>query len=263
LSIPAEAPSPALATLLDALIVLEDLDANGPNPLGWSPLPIDRAEQTGTLDQWLALPGDGPQRVVLPGLHTIAERGGKAARRRGAPPPGSELFYASCSLMSAGAETVLLSRWRVGGQSTLDVIREFIQELPHAPAADAWQRSVRLALETPVDPARELRVKPGKVDVELMAKHPFFWAGYMVLDTGWRPAEEPPDAAPPVPAANNSGAAAEVEPKEDGEPPPPAEAAPQDATDVPPPRPTPPGSASRRTGSAAAPAERNSDEPAS
>jgi hypothetical protein len=177
---------------LDSLVVLDDVETNGPDPLAWAPLPIDRAEQFGALREWLVLPGDGPQRVLLPGMHTAAERGGKAPRRRGpaAALPGSELFYASCGLMSAGAETILLSRWRVGGQSTLDLVREFVQELPHTSAADAWQRSVQLTKESPVDPANELRVKPGKDPVELTAAHPFFWAGYLVVDSGWQPEQE-------------------------------------------------------------------------
>jgi hypothetical protein len=206
LATPAPAPSPLLATLLDALLVIEDVDALGVDPLAWSPLPIDRNPQQGALDHWMALPGNGPQRILLPGMHTAAERGGKAARSRrgGSVPPGDELFFASCGLMSAGAETMLLSRWRVGGQSTLDLVREFVQELPHAAAADAWQRSVQLAQELPIDPTSEPRVKAGKDPVEFTAKHPFFWAGYLVIDSGWRPpAPEPaadPAAAPPVAA---------------------------------------------------------------
>ncbi len=207
LDAPSEIPSPTLATLLDALVVLADVNAEGVDPLAWSPLPIDRADQVGMLDQWLALPGDGPQRILLPGMHTLAERGGKPSRRRGAAAPGNELFFASCSLMSAGAETLLLSRWRVGGQSTLDLVREFVQELPNAPAGGAWRRSVQLAMETPVDPAAELRVKAGKDPVELTAKHPFFWAGYLVVDSGWRPPEEEADAAAD-PAPADAGAAA-------------------------------------------------------
>ena len=165
------------------------------------------------------LPGAGPQRIMLPGMHTLAERGGKGgSRRRGATvAPGDDLFYASCALMSAGAETMLLSRWRVGGQSTLDLVREFVQELPHTAAAEAWQRSVQLAMEAPIDPLNELRVKAGNDPVELTAAHPFFWAGYLVVDSGWRPEElevesavevegegpiEPPaDAKPPGIAA--------------------------------------------------------------
>jgi hypothetical protein len=114
--------------------------------------------------------------------------------------------------MSAGAETALLSRWRVGGQSALDLVREFAQELPHTSAADAWQRSVQLLGESPIDPANEIRVKVGKNPVEIKGSHPFFWAGYLVVDSGWRPeaaaeeglvaAPEPgADPAAPAPAA--------------------------------------------------------------
>ncbi|HYO25420.1 MAG TPA: hypothetical protein VEQ85_10790, partial [Lacipirellulaceae bacterium] len=77
LELPSPAPSPDVASLLDALVVLRDVDANGPDPFAWSPLPIDRAEEVGALDQWLAIGGDGPQRVILPAMHTLAERGGK------------------------------------------------------------------------------------------------------------------------------------------------------------------------------------------
>jgi len=235
LASPLPAPSPVVASLLDALVVLDDIEMPA-DPLDLTPLPLDRSRPQGSLEQWLALPASGPQRIVLPGMHTPAERGGKAARsRRGgtSAAPGDELFYASCSLMSAGAETLLLSRWRVGGQSTLDLVREFVQELPHTAAADAWQRSVQLAMEMPVDPLSELRVKAGKDAVELTAAHPFFWAGYLVVDSGWRP-EEPElqegqvaepvaaPAVPPVPGAADAGKA-----------PPPAEAAAAPAAVVP------------------------------
>jgi hypothetical protein len=226
---PLPAPSPIVASLLDELIVLDDVETQGEHPLAWSPLPLDRSEQQGALEQWLALPGAGPQRIMLPGMHTLAERGGKGGSRRrgGAVAPGDDLFYASCALMSAGAETMLLSRWRVGGQSTLDLVREFAQELPHTAAAEAWQRSVQLAMESPIDPLNELRVKGAKDPVELTAAHPFFWAGYVVVDSGWRP-EEPEDQ--PVVAAEDGEAPEE---------PPPADAKAQGVA-APPPVPAPP-----------------------
>jgi tetratricopeptide (TPR) repeat protein len=239
LTAPSEVASPTIASMLDALIVLADVDAAGPDPLAWSPLPIDRAEQAGALDEWLALPGDGPQRILLPGMHTLAERGGKAPRRRDAPPAGSELFYGSCSLMSAGAETVLMSRWRVGGQSTIDLMREFIQELPNTAAPDAWRRSVELAMESPVDPASELRVKAGKEAVELTAKHPFFWAGYLVVDSGWRPEEQEgakhaPPAGPEVPPPPANAAPPAVAPAEKAPPAVPAPPQPAAGVEAPP-----------------------------
>jgi hypothetical protein len=200
---PLPAPSPAVASLLDQLLVLDDVDTQGEHPFAWAPLPLDRNEQQGALHEWQSLAGTGPQRMILPGMHTLAERGGKvSSRRRGATAvaPGDDLFFASCGLMSAGGETLLLSRWRVGGQSTLDLTREFMQELPHTAAADAWQRSVQLAMQTPVDPLSELRVKAGRDPVELTAAHPFFWAGYLVVDSGWRPEELPVEGEGEAPA---------------------------------------------------------------
>jgi hypothetical protein len=83
------------------------------------------------------------------------------------------------------------------------LVREFVQELPHGSAADAWQRSALLARETPLDASQEPRLKQLDDSAEpIGADHPFFWAGYMLLDTGTRPAEEPPEAADAEPAAN-------------------------------------------------------------
>ena len=62
-------------------------------------------------------------------------------------------------MMSTGARTVLISRWRPGGQSSYDLIREFVQELPEMTAADAWQRSIELVSRMPLDPTMEPRVK--------------------------------------------------------------------------------------------------------
>ncbi len=200
---PLPAPSPLVSSLLDSLVVLDDIETNG-DPMELSPLPLDKSPQQGALARWTELPGVGPQRVLLPGMHTPAERGGKVAARsrRSAGPaaaPGDELFFTSCSLIEAGAETMLLSRWRVGGQSTLDLMREFLQSLPDTAAADAWQRSIELTMQMPIDPLTELRVKAGKSHADLTGAHPFFWAGYLVVDTGWRP--EPPPAKPGKPMA--------------------------------------------------------------
>jgi hypothetical protein len=250
---PLPAASPVVASLLDALVVLDDVETQGEHPLAWSPLPLDRNEQQGALAEWQGLVGVGPQRIVLPAMHTLAERGGKAAtRRRGGSSvaPGDDLFYASCGLISSGAETLLLSRWRVGGQSMLDLVREFAQELPHAPAADAWQRSVELAMQMPVDPLSELRVKTGKDAADLTAAHPFFWAGYLVVDTGWRPEESEPQAGegeapaePPLAEAGDKPAAPVKEgalpAQPEVKPPAPADAA-NEKLATPPPVPTPP-----------------------
>ncbi|NOY29332.1 MAG: CHAT domain-containing protein [Planctomycetes bacterium] len=187
---PAPIPTPQIVPLLETLIVLNPIDLDPTRPLAWSPVGGGRSSKKSTLSDWLTLPQFGPQRVLLPAVHTIAERGGRGSKRRPSQAvPGHELFLASCAMMSTGAQTILLSRWSVGGQSTLDIVREFVQELPHTTAADAWQRSVLVAMEMPIDPDAETRVKARPNDPPLTAAHPFFWSGYLLIDAG-APAEE-------------------------------------------------------------------------
>jgi len=79
--------------------------------------------------------------VVLPGFHTAAE---DALKRLHRGPPGNEVFLSVCGLMANGRRTLLISRWRTGGQTSFDLVREFVQELPAnlRRPPDAWQRAV-------------------------------------------------------------------------------------------------------------------------
>jgi len=147
---------------------------------------VDHGKAGGNLESWMALPWHGPSQVVLPGFHTSAE----TALKRGAT--GNEMFLAACGLMASGSRSVLLSRWPAGGQSTFDLIREYVQELPFVPAAEAWQRSVRLAHNNLVDPEMEPRLNASGLNQDFKADHPFFWAGYMLIDTGSGPKKDAP-----------------------------------------------------------------------
>ncbi|MCA9229303.1 MAG: CHAT domain-containing protein [Planctomycetales bacterium] len=209
---PSPIPTAQLASLLETLIVLDEIEIDPLRPLDWSPVPGGRAAQEDTLSHWLSLPQFGPQNILLPAVHTIAERGGRTSKRKAsAAAPGHELFLASCGLMSTGAQTVLLSRWSVGGQSTLDLVREFIQELPHTTAADAWQRSVQVAMEMSIHPDAETRVKADLEAPPITAAHPFFWGGYLLIDAG-APAEtdeaEPQDSPAEVAETKEAAVAA-------------------------------------------------------
>jgi hypothetical protein len=187
------APSAVLTSAYDRLIVLADGDDSERSPLAWSPLVVDHGKPGGTLADWLQLPFGGPEQIILPGFHTPAENGLKKGGT------GDEVFLTLCGLMGSGCRTVMLSRWRVGGQSSVDLLREFVQEMPHEPAASAWRRSVQLAADRPLDPAAEgrFRATSGAAAVaSLKADHPFFWSGYLLADRGRLPAkdDEPPDA---------------------------------------------------------------------
>lgn len=184
------ASSALYGTLFDRLVVLDDInDAGG--PYDWAPMQYDRGKPGSTLGQWFALPWGAPEQIVLPGFHTAAENGHKLAG------PGDEIFLTLCGLMSTGTRTILLSRWRTGGQNSYDLVREFTQELPNTSPALAWQRSVQLARESRLDPALEPRFKLLGKDEPPKAEHPFFWAGNLLVDTAGDP-RPPADPEPPA-----------------------------------------------------------------
>ncbi len=174
--------SAVLAKTLDRLIVLNDLDNDVKGPYDWAPLSIDRGKASGNLAQWIRIPWGSPDQMVLPGFHTPAENGLKRGGN------GDDVFLPVCALMAAGSRTILVSRWRDGGRTSYDLMREFVRELPHRAASDAWQRSVRLAMSANLELQREPRVKDVPPESPPMkAESPFFWGGYMLIDTGVTP----------------------------------------------------------------------------
>ena len=192
LKMPLPAASPIYANFIDRLVVLDELSpAAETDPYGWSPLPTDRTKLSGPLGEWFLLPRRGPDEVILPGYHTACESSLKKvdASRRGGHvgsvdtiEPGNEIFLSLCGMMSTGTRTVLISRWRSGGQTSLDLVREFAQELPHTTPADAWQRAVLVVSNSPVNSEAEPRIKTA--DAAKQTSHPFFWAGYLLADGG-------------------------------------------------------------------------------
>jgi len=189
---PPPAPSSVYRSLFQRLVVLDDLVLSDPDPYGWTPAPIDRGKAGGSLGDWLALPWGGPDVIVLPGFHTAAEDALKRVRKG---PPGNDVFLSVCGLMANGARTLLLGRWRTGGQTSFDLVREFTQELPRTSPADAWQRAILLTAGSRLNLDAEPRVKHATADDTPKANHPFFWAGYMLVDCGTGTESKPHEPA--------------------------------------------------------------------
>jgi hypothetical protein len=187
---PLSQPGYLVAPLVDMLIVLDDVSIERAAANGWSPFPRSPAGAADTLGAWSALPYGGPERVIVTTYATEAELGNRGTRRGSAAPPGTDVFRTVCHLMASDAQTILLTRWRTGGRTNFNLVREFVQELPHSSAADAWRRAVLLAREAPLDINREPRLKRSSDESgPPTASHPFFWAGYLLVDTGAEAAE--------------------------------------------------------------------------
>jgi tetratricopeptide (TPR) repeat protein len=191
--------SPALpAAVCDALVVLDEVNVAGDGPVGLRGLfgrAPDRGAKGGmTFNDWLASPHKRPRRIVVPGMQSAMAFGLNKPVAR----PGDELFVAATDLLAAGARTALVTRWRVGGKSTTDLVTEFLRDtddLSVGPAA-GWRRAVDVVVAEQPDPAHESRIRLSGQAVLPDMRHPFFWSGYMLVDGGTTP---PPEA--PVPAA--------------------------------------------------------------
>jgi len=192
---PIPAPAAVYGSLFQRLVVLDDLVVSEQDPYGWSPAPLDRGKAGSALSEWFQLPWGGPDIVILPGFHTAAE---DALKRMDRGMPGNDMFLATCGLMANGARTILLSRWRTGGQTSFDLVREFAQELPRSSPADAWQRAVMLTVRSRLDLEAEPRIKKAATEDTPKATHPFFWAGYMLVDCGTAAEQPEPKADEPV-----------------------------------------------------------------
>lgn len=189
-------PAALVASLCDDLVIAEELAGDG--PLLRRPLVTQTTGAPGiTFADWIAPPTKRPRRVILPGFQSALAGGLAKVPDR----PGDDLFLATTALVAAGAETAVVSRWRTGGRVATDLVTEFLRDVA-APAADAkplpaesWRRAVDVVTPEPLDLAREPRIKPSPKATLGDAKHPFFWAGYMLLDCGPGKAAEPPAGA--------------------------------------------------------------------
>lgn len=162
------------------LIVWDEIAPPTNNPYQWTPLPARENDPFATAEAWLALPFDAPRELMLPGFATAAARSFKGIPAETA---GLDLFLPACAILGSGSKTLLISRWRTGGRVAQDLVREFVQELPHTSPADAWQRSVFLAAESDLNPDAEPRFE-ARDGRPRKAAHPFFWSGYMLFDSG-------------------------------------------------------------------------------
>ena len=179
------APPIFLGKLFDQMIVLDDLQ-NTYTPFAWAPLATGRG--SGTLSDWLTLPYQAPQLVILPGYHTASEN---ALRKGEGTLGGHEIPLALTAFQALGTRTLIVSRWRTGGGTMASILKEFLQEWPQTSAAAAFQRSLLLASSEPLDPNDEPRVQKKTPEKQFAKSHPFLWANMFLIDPGvFTPVEE-------------------------------------------------------------------------
>jgi hypothetical protein len=175
-------PIASLGASVDSLVVWSPpVRVETKDVLDVSLTQIEDDKATAGLETWAELPFGGPRIVVLPQWSTSAANG-----RVG---DGRELFLASCNLLAMGAQTALVSRWPTGLATSSHASAEFVSKSANQSAIDAWHATIAAVQQTPLDLGEGSRVKKPKEPVaDAKSDHPFFWSGYLLIDTGWRPA---------------------------------------------------------------------------
>ena len=178
-------PSNLLVANCDRLFVMSDLTARGRGSFQWVPIARDRAGKGDYLETWFSLPWGSCDHVLLPGFHSPAEDG----LRRGGT--GDEIFLSICGLMASGTRTIVMSRWRTGSPLVYPMMGEFADQSTRENPAKAWQETVKWFSRLPLDPDREPRVKKPQAVIPVTVQHPFFWAGYILVDSQRGPPAKP------------------------------------------------------------------------
>ena len=171
-------PSNLFGSVIDTLLVWSDIkfDARA-GAYSIEPFQLDQGRKGSTLAAWLTAPWRSPKTIVMPGFSSGSAAGLKSRSN------GDEMFLLSCGFLATGARSVLLSRWRAGGQSSLDLSRDFVVRSQSQAPVDALYDAYQTIRESDVDLDKEIRVKPPRKKVdEFKAKHPFFWAANLLID---------------------------------------------------------------------------------
>lgn len=206
-----QGPPPALvASLYDSLVIFDELSTSGPLST-WPLVPASSGQPGLSFDEWLAPPRKRAHCVLLPGLQTVMAAG----LDKLPPRPGEDLFLAVTTLLAAGSHTAVVGRWRTGGKVGVDLMAEFVRDMNapdgiDQPVAERWRRAVDVVAAEQPDPEQEPRIRVSAKAVLPDARHPFFWAGYLLVDCGggvYSDEPQPPGAPRPKPPLAPAGMA--------------------------------------------------------
>ena len=171
-------PSEQLAGRLDQLVVLNGGSAKD-GAFRLQPMRVNggskKAQDQATLLDWMSVPFQSPDHVVMLGLNSIGGAGGLSR------PDGSEMFFTATSILAAGGRTAVLSRWNAGGQTQVDLAAQYARYATAMPVAMAMQSAVKHIRSGKIDRAKEPRLKTDPNLPVVDADAPFFWASALLV----------------------------------------------------------------------------------
>jgi len=145
-------------------------------PMNWesiAPVLTDTNQNQANIRSWSQLPWGSPELMLLAGVN--------------AEPPtpqatGDEWLRLTLPLIAQGTRQLTISRWPVGGESTVSLMRSFQENQEDLCVSDAWQRSVLTLWEEQFGQRREplFKIAPfANAENTVLGSHPLLWSGYL------------------------------------------------------------------------------------
>ncbi len=145
-------------------------------PMNWdsiAPVLTDPNPNQSNIKSWSQLPWGSPASMLLTGVNALP------------PSPqatGDEWLRLTLPLIAQGTRQFTVSRWPVGGESTVSLIRSFQENQEDLSVSDSWQRSVLTLWEEHFDQRNEPLFKGAPFansENTVSGSHPLLWSGYL------------------------------------------------------------------------------------
>ncbi|MBE6427954.1 MAG: CHAT domain-containing protein [Planctomycetaceae bacterium] len=181
--------SSVFATEFDKMFVFADLKNDESASYSIFPMALDYGTREATLGYWFLLPHGSPRLIFLNGMRTQCEslikKASKSSKKQLQAIPGQEMFLTSMAFLANGADTVILPRWNLSGSTPWRLMTHFVDQLPeNKNSAYAWRKAILKLASSEISVNAEPRLAKSDDVEQISCSHPFFWAGYLLIDSG-------------------------------------------------------------------------------
>ena len=138
-----------------------------------APVSTDLNSNQSSIHSWSLLPWGAPSSMILAGVDAVSSPSNAK---------GDEWLRITLPLIAQGTRQLTISRWPVGGESTVSLIRSFQDNQTDLSVSESWQRSVLTLWEENFEQRREPvfdQVPGANAESTVSGSHPLLWSGYI------------------------------------------------------------------------------------
>jgi CHAT domain len=138
-----------------------------------APVATDPEVSQSSIRTWSSFPWGTPSSMLLAGVDAVPPA---------AQSTGDDWLRIVLPLIAQGTRQLTVSRWSVGGESTVSLMKSFCENQEDLAVSEAWQRSVLMFWEDQFEQRNEplFKMAPfAKPENRVFGSHPLLWSGYL------------------------------------------------------------------------------------